>query len=290
MKKSLTLVYSLLLIGLALPLLATFLWAQTTVVNVPADPFSGHNIKARTGQVPGVSVAMSLGHSDGVSTTLRTLYHGAGTGELSLDTLIATPATVAVASTDVDDDANGTATGALAVQLSGLNSNLAEITENVVLDGQTEVVTTSQWYVVTKVQVISAGSSGANEGTVWVGAVGSFTAGVPATKFNAVEAGTNVSATAVTAVPAGKRFYVNQFSLASGDTTKVLNFQFKQYSAAAGLWYETYDIHGKQDFLTQNVVAYPSLGPGDVAIIRCKVNNGTALITASLAGVFIDGI
>lgn len=275
---------------LSLLLVATLVWAQTNVVHVPADPFTGQNVKVRTGQVPGVSTGQAVGHCDAVGTNLRALYHGAAVGDLSIDTLTATPATVAVASTDVDDDADGTATGALVVQLSGLNNNLVEITEDVTLNGQTEVVTANRWYVVQEIRTISAGSTGSNEGTIWVGAVGSFTTGVPSTKFNAMEPGTNESATAVKAVPAGKRLYINQFIATSGDSSKVLNFQFLKYSATTGLWYETYDAHIKRSALIKEIVAYPSLGPGDLLVIRCKVDNNTAQITGSLSGVFVDGI
>lgn len=273
------------LLGLTLSALA-----QTEVIDLPASPFEGNNLKIRAGQVEGVSTATAIGHCNAVGTESRVLYHACDVADLTLATLIATPAVVGVASTDVDDDADGAATGATAVQVTGLNASLVETTETVVLNGQTEVATTTVFYVVTKLQVVTAGSSGFNEGTLWVGGVGSFTAGVPSVKYCAVESESNQSASAVKAVPAGKQLHVTGISLASGDTNKLIRFHFNQYDATRDLWYRTYDVHGKQTFLTQKLEAYPVLRAGDVLTLQCSVDTGSAAITATVVGVFVDEI
>ena len=251
------------------------------------DAVADINLDARLGLVAGTSKDSALGHSDDVGTTLGLLYHGHVTAapiEPNISAHLETPAVVKVASTSANDKGTATAgTGARTVLLVGLDENLEVATETVTLDGQTAVTTTTTFAVVRKMQVTSAGTGGVNDGTIWVG-TGSFTTGVPATHLNAMEAGTNISATALMAVPASFKWVVDQFSIYSGDTSKVLNFQFYQYSYATGLWYEAFDIHGKQDAINPDVYSYPPLTAGDLLALRTAVNTGTAKVTGSISG------
>lgn len=231
-----------------------------------------------------VGKSTAIGHSDEVGTNLRPLFHGTATADITpnIQALIATPAQVKVASTSAADVLTS-GTGAWVVQVTGLDENLDPLVENVNLNGQTAVTTTGTFYIVTKLQVIAAGSGGENAGTIWCG-TGVFTGGVPATHLLDIETGTNVSAFCVIAVPTGKSFVVDQLSIFSGDTTKDLNFQFYQYSPVTGLWYEVFDVHGKQGSIILPVSAYPVLGAGSVVMLRCAVNTGTAKVTGSIAG------
>ena len=242
-------------------------------------------VAARLGKVDGVSKRTALGHSDSVGTNLRPLYQNHNTADLNIADLIGTNSTIKLASTSANDDEGGS--GATIVQVSGVDENLAFTTENVTLNGTTEVETTTVWRAVEKLQVIAAGAGGQNAGTIWAGN-GVFTAGVPATKYNSMEAGTNVSALCFINVPAGRQFLVDQLSIYSGDTTKVLNFQFYQYSNATGLWYEAFDVHGKQGSILQPVSSYPALNEGDAIMMRVNVDTGTAIITGAIAGYMVE--
>jgi len=261
----------------------------------PALAFGGHvrqqdlnsdlSVVVRANLVAGASVSYGLGHSDAVGTSLGLLYHGHDTGVASVEALVATPSTVKISSTSTDDAVGQS--GATAVVVSGVSDTNAAIAETLAMDGQTEVTTTNTFKVVTKIQVVAAGAGGSNVGEIWAGN-GTVTAGVPATKYNSVEIATNISSAAIVAVPAGCKYIVRQFTIYSGDTTKVLNFEIMQYSAATGLWYEVIDIHGKQDEIIADVYAYPTLQPGDVLMLRAKVDVSTAKVTCSLGGFLIE--
>lgn len=240
------------------------------------------------GFVPGLSLKSMLGHSDDVDTNLRMLHHGVATKDIEtpLKTLIGTPAVVNLSS-ESTDDVFSTGTGAWVVRVSGLDENLVQTFEDVNLNGQNAVATTTLFYLVETLQVIAAGSGDENAGQIWAGS-GALTAGVPANAVASMEAGTNLSKNAVIGVPADKKFVVWQFGIYSGDTTKNLNFEFHQYSAATGLWYEAFDIHGKLDASIPDVRAYPALNEGDVITLRTAVNTGTAKVTANLAGYVVD--
>jgi len=238
-------------------------------------------VAIRTSRVSGITKRSALGHSDAVGTNLRPLYHDHNTGDLAIAALLATPAVVKISSTSGNDAV--AQSGALTVNVIGVDENGVAATEAVILTGQTAVTTTTLFKAVEKIQVTSAGATGSNEGVIWAG-TGTVTAGVPATKYNSVEIGTNVSALCLIVVPAEREFLASQLSIFSGDTSKLLNFQFYQYSAATGLWYEAFDVHGKQSDLVLPVSGHPPLVAGDAVMLRVNVDTSTAIITASIVG------
>jgi hypothetical protein len=69
-----------------------------------------------------------------------------------------------VSSTDADDTAAGT--GARTVLLTGQTGAYVEITETVTLNGLTAVETVNSFYRIYRAKVVTAGSSGINEGTI----------------------------------------------------------------------------------------------------------------------------
>lgn len=241
------------------------------------------NLRVRAGKEAGVATASGTGHSDVVGTTLGLLYHKHDTAAVDAHVfaLVATPATVQVAST------SGVDVGTV-VQLRGVTGTGAAATELVVLNGQTPVAGTVVWRVVEKATVMVAANGTSNAGTVWVGtAAATFIAGVPTQALNAIEAGTNMSAAAIIAVPTGSVFVVTQFSIYSGDTNKVLDFEFYQYDPTTGLWYEAFDIHGTQSGITPDVYSYPALQPGAVVMLRASVNVGHAIATGVIGGYMV---
>ena len=261
---------------------------MSTRITDPGNNTGNHNA-IRFGEVAGVSTRSSLGHSDSVGTTICVLYalHSSQVICTNIRDVYDTPQTVKVASTSTSDTSDGT--GARTVLLSGVDSNLEPLTEIITMNGRTAVTSTETFKAVEKVQVLTAGDGGSNAGDIWVGMNAAvFTTGVPDLGINAVETGTNISATAFLVVPKGKKFYVNQFTVYSGDTTKILNFQFYQYSATTGLWYEAFDIHGKQEALSPDVYSYPPLNEGDIVMLRVAVDAQTAIITGSIGGYLVE--
>jgi hypothetical protein len=71
-----------------------------------------------------------------------------------------------IKSTDPDDDGNPADTGARTVYIEGLDSNHDVISEIKTLEGTTNVPTTSSYLRVNRFLVLTAGSTGTNEGTL----------------------------------------------------------------------------------------------------------------------------
>jgi len=72
--------------------------------------------------------------------------------------------TLDVVSDDANDDDGST--GARTVEIEGLDSNWDVQTETVTMDGTTAVTTTNSFLRVYRARVVTAGSSGTNEGTI----------------------------------------------------------------------------------------------------------------------------
>ena len=72
--------------------------------------------------------------------------------------------TLSVVSDDTDDASGGT--GARTVEIEGLDSSWDVLTETVTMNGTTPVVTTGLFLRVYRARVVTAGSSGTNEGTI----------------------------------------------------------------------------------------------------------------------------
>lgn len=129
----------------------------------------------------------------------------------------AAASTVTVSSSDAADTLLGT--GARSVQVSGLDAAYNPIDELVVLNGQTPVTSARSYLRVFAVAVVSAGSSGANVGDIYVG-TGAVAAGVPALVLMRARPSNNVSQSAVYTVPAGYTAYlVDIFASATQGST-----------------------------------------------------------------------
>jgi len=167
---------------------------HTSVLSTSNDVvfISDPQLLVGTGQVTGVEHKFLEGHSTNVSTTEVTLWPE--------NTIVAFPtsaATMSVTSPDSDDAAAGT--GARTVLIEGLDANYVEVLETVTL-GDT---TTTAFLRVNKMSVVTAGSSRANEGIVYIG-TGSVTSGKPAVVVNLIEADGGHSRSCFFTTPAAK--------------------------------------------------------------------------------------
>jgi len=106
---------------------------------------------------------------------------------------------LSIASASANDTVAGT--GARKVKITGLDTNYAAVTETVSMNGQTPVKLTEEFYRINEMSVYEIGSSLYNIGDVWLG-TGTFTAGVPATKYSLILNETNVSENGIFTVPA----------------------------------------------------------------------------------------
>ena len=91
-------------------------------------------------------------------------------------------------------------TGALTVEIQGLDSNYNELTETVSMNGTTNVTTTSSFLRVNRMVVVTAGSLGENDGDIVIDDSGN--------KQAKINAGLNQTLMAVYTVPAGKTAFI----------------------------------------------------------------------------------
>jgi hypothetical protein len=100
-------------------------------------------------------------------------------------------------------------TGARTVKVSGLDSNYDEVSVTVNMDGQSGV-SLGTFIRVNRIEVLTAGSGGANAGNLHVGSQASPTVGVPTTTYAYVSAGDNQTLMALWTVPRNYTAYVTQ--------------------------------------------------------------------------------
>jgi hypothetical protein len=183
------------------------------------------------GNVAGFSGAKARG-SASVGTSAQPIW---GVTDAITDnvTLLGSADTVFVASTDANDTSAGT--GARTVKVDGLNASGVAATETITLAGQTAVESVATWVAVNRLEVLTAGSGGLNAGVIWCGD-GTFTAGVPATKYRMMEVGMNLDHTFLYTVPAAKTAYPYDVLLTIADTAKFVTTQFYRQTGA-GLRY-----------------------------------------------------
>lgn len=147
-----------------------------------------------------ISGVTKFGHALAVGSTLVTVW--------SLTTIYVYPlgATVmTLSSSSTDDDGGGT--GARTVNVIGLDGDWVEVEQLLTLDGQAGVTIPTALRRVYRIEVLTAGSIGSNEGILYVGS-GAIASGVPANKFAVVEVGVNQTLMTPYTVPAGKRGFI----------------------------------------------------------------------------------
>jgi len=121
---------------------------------------------------------------------------------------LASASTLYISSSSGFDDVGST--GATSAKVSGLDANYNEVSVTVDLNGQTGVQLgdASNWIRVSRIQVMSAGSGGANAGVLYVGTEATPSSGVPTNKYATVAIGDNQTLMALWTVPAGYTAYL----------------------------------------------------------------------------------
>lgn len=235
---------------------------------------SDFDLDVLRGNIGGTVSAPIVAHSDTVGTNLRHLYSETNTADTDHLALFDTPSTVKVASTSANDTSAGT--GAQTVAIVGVDTNGVEAVEIEALNGQTEVTTTTVFKAVHSVIVVTAGSGQKNAGILWVGN-GSFTSGVPATKYMAAEANTGSSRGFMYLVPTGKTLYMKDLTAITSDTNKDLNLQLNTYTGS--VLYEALDLHlTGANVLPLPLSSYPGITGGTLMYLNANVDTGTANI------------
>lgn len=244
------------------------------------------DLQARRGLVSGVLPISLLGHSDTLGTALRIFHPENVAADLDAYALYDTPATVQVASTDNTND-NAAGTGALTVRIHGVNDSGVLTTEDVTMAGQTATTaTTALFSAVHQLEVLTSGTNLSNTGTIWCGN-GTFTAGVPVTKYMSMEIGTSLSAGMVYKIPTGKSMYVDHANIVLSDTgTKIVNLRFMTYDGSTEK--EIFDIHHAAGLTNLDAHQYPAIPAGTLITVQANVSGSAAIATMSLGLYLVD--
>jgi hypothetical protein len=190
-------------------------------------------LAAQRGLVPGLTPDTKFGAST-ISTSKVTIWPNA-----SLYSYQSSAVTLKLSSGSTDDDLGGT--GMEKIRIWGLDTNWAEITEEVTLDGQNQVDTVNQYLRIYRASGTQYGGGGTNAGIIYAG-TGTAIAGVPQTTIDMViTAGEGQTLMALRPVPAGKRMFIETIDLSVGEG-KTLVAQFVQRDFGSGFnvkWTET---------------------------------------------------
>jgi hypothetical protein len=154
------------------------------------------SLQVARGLIPGHSAITVFGYNPDVDTSEESVWPNGGTVPHPTAASV-----LKVSSTDAAD-ASPSGTGARTVRITGLNGSFNEVSETIVLNGQTAVNTVNSYLYVNGLTVTSVGSGGANAGDINVG-TGTVTAGVPAVLYDMIAIGYNNRTTGHYCVPAG---------------------------------------------------------------------------------------
>lgn len=239
-----------------------------------------YRLQVLRGKVSGHSMVPIEGHDDELANTQTTIAPTLASGNIDQSGLTTTPATVDVASTDANDTSAGT--GLQTVTLTGLDSSGDAQSETISMSGQTEVTSANTYSAVHGLRSLTWGAGNTNAGTVWCGN-GTFTAGVPATKYVSMHIGHNVSMTAYYVVPNGKTLYARHLTLQLGTASKDVEF-YVEHSSNGINWFteQIFELESGSEFGTsvEDLAGFPA---GEhVRIEAVAATAGSTKVTAIL--------
>ena len=175
-----------------------------------SEPFE---LQVARGQIAFHETVFKFGYNADVGDTKETIWEQGGLYVYPASTTVMT-----ISSSSTDDTAAGT--GARTVEIFGLDADYNEINEVVTLNGQTAVNTTKSYLRINRGIVRSAGSGGANAGTLYAG-TGTVTSGVPANIYLTINGvGDNQTLMGLWTVPAGYTAFLTKMALSTGTSTQ----------------------------------------------------------------------
>jgi len=201
------------------------------------------SINISAGAVDGVGYIEKFGMNVDVDSNKETIWDGGG-----IYSYIASPETLAITSSQTSKD-NATGTGARTVEIQGLNSAYEVVTETLTVGGSAG---TETFIRVFRAKVITAGTSGVNEGVISVTSQSTSTVlaqiGVDGTGSNA--AGRGQTFMSLYTVPAGKTAYLTQWTVGAGkQNTDAVAFILARPFDGNGAW-------NSKDIITVSATTY----------------------------------
>jgi hypothetical protein len=170
------------------------------------------SLQVARGLISGHSAITVFGYNPDVDTSEESVWPNGGTVPHPTAASV-----LKVSSTDAAD-ASPSGTGARTVLITGLNGSFNEVSETIVLNGQTAVNTVNSYLYVNGLTVTSVGSGGANAGDINVG-TGTVTAGVPAVLYDMIAIGYNNRTTGHYCIPAGYTGFLVQGLFTAGQAS-----------------------------------------------------------------------
>ena len=174
-----------------------------------SEPFE---LQVARGQITGHKLKFKFGNNATVSNTEETIW---AEGGLYVYPTSATQMTVS--SSSANDTAAGT--GARTINIEGLDADYNEVSEDIILNGQTPVTTVNSYLRINRGAVLTAGSGGKNAGIIRAG-TGTVTSGVPANVFFSIDGeGDNQTLMCLWTVPAGYTAFLVQTNVSTGNSS-----------------------------------------------------------------------
>ena len=242
------------------------------------EPFE---LQVARGQVDGHKTLFKFGINGDVGTSVETVWAQGGTYVYPASATV-----MKISSSSADDASAGT--GARTIAIFGLDADYNEISESVLLDGQTAVNTGNSYLRISRIYVTTAGSGATAAGTIYAG-TGTVTSGVPATVYGMIALNANQTQMAFWTVPAGYTLYLTGLFCTSGNTNANAwtNFQliqrplggvFRQQSSSR--------VPGNGDFVVDLHTPLAFAEKTDIEV-RAVASTSPSNVSAEFEGIYI---
>ena len=220
------------------------------------------------------------GHNDVSTTTRVTVSPSLTTADIDQSGLHSTAITVDVASTSAADDKDST--GLLTVLVQGLDSDGNAQSETITLEGQAEQTSVNTYSAINGLRGLTVGSGNTSAGDIWVGN-GSFTSGVPATKYFTADTGHNKGLTAYYTIPTGHILFPRKLQMSMVGSNKESDIHLET-SANGSFWIVENLIGLESGTATQiDLASVPGFTAGTHFRITAESAGATTEITLTLA-------
>ncbi len=230
-----------------------------------------YELSVASGSVPGTTAIFRSSYNNSVGTVEATLW--------PKNTAYSFPASA----TTMTLYSTSTADTTQLVLIEGLNSSHVAISEVLTLNGQTGRNTVNSYYRINGLTVLTDSPVG----NISVG-TGVATAGVPTNTYGYINAGDNISSSAIYTVPAGYTLYITSGSLSAGSSTGSQTLTAKFYSIVNGVRYLTSYIVVANNFQFFDY-KIPLKVPEKTDIYNnCLSSSGTLSATATFNGYLVQ--
>ena len=245
------------------------------------------------GRVPGETGVNKFGRcTDADSGTATDVHDGANSTD-GVVTWVAptTTRTHNIASTSVSDDGSPVGTGAQTVRVYGLvDWDTAETSEDITMDGTTNVATANTYVIIHRIKVLTWGSAGPNVGVI------TATAATDGTVTAQINAGEGQTQMAIYGIPSTQHLNITQYYATTNKAVASMGAEVKlkanQYCDNQLLGFVTKHTKGLVTTGTSDGIhpfkPYNRIdGPAIIKIeVTTTVNNST--IDAGFDGILVD--